>query len=110
MSELLVLISFEGILGKKKSHHQYSSLPPHTHILCTHAKSLQSKLTLCDPTDCIPCQAPLSMGFSRQEYWSGLPCPPPGDLPDPGIEPMPLAWQADSAPLVGRTRHSGTLK
>ena len=32
-------------------------------------------------------QAPLSMGFSRQEYWSGLPCPPPGDLPDPGIEP-----------------------
>ena len=31
-------------------------------------------------------QAPLSMGFSRQEYWSGVPCPPPGDLPDPGIE------------------------
>ena len=31
-------------------------------------------------------QAPLSMDFSRQEYWSGLPCPPPGDLPDPGIE------------------------
>ena len=29
----------------------------------------------------------MSMGFSRQEYWSGLPCPPPGDLPDPGIEP-----------------------
>jgi len=34
----------------------------------------------------VACQAPLSMGFSRQEYWSGLPCPPPGDLPDPGIE------------------------
>ena len=33
-------------------------------------------------------QAPLSMGFSRQEYWSGLPFPSPGDLPDPGIEPM----------------------
>ena len=32
-------------------------------------------------------QAPLSTGFSRQEYWSGLPCPPPGDLPNPGIEP-----------------------
>ena len=32
-------------------------------------------------------QAPLSTGFSRQEYWSGLPCPPPGDVPDPGIEP-----------------------
>ena len=35
----------------------------------------------------IACQAPLSMGFSRQEYWSGLTFPPPGDLPDPGIEP-----------------------
>ena len=35
-------------------------------------------------------QAPLSMGFSRQEYWSGVTCPPPGDLPDPGIEPMSL--------------------
>ena len=39
-------------------------------------------------------QAPLSMGFSRQEYWSGLPCPPPGDLPDPGIEPASLASPA----------------
>ena len=36
-------------------------------------------------------QAPLFMGFSRQEYWSGLPCPPPGDLPDPGIKPVSLA-------------------
>ena len=35
-------------------------------------------------------QAPLSMGFSRQGYWSGLPCPPPGDLPDPGIKPASL--------------------
>ena len=35
-------------------------------------------------------QAPLSMGFARQEYWSGLPCPPPGDLPDPGIKPVSL--------------------
>ena len=35
-------------------------------------------------------QAPLSMGFSRHEYWSGLPCPPPGDLPDPGTEPTIL--------------------
>ena len=43
----------------------------------------------------------LSMGFSRQEYWSGLPCPPPGDLPDPGTEPVSLAapaLQADSSP------------
>ena len=35
-------------------------------------------------------QTPLSVGFSRQEYWSGLPCPPPGDLPDPGMEPVSL--------------------
>jgi len=38
------------------------------------------------------------MGFSRQEYWSGLPCPPPGDLPNPGIEPTPLRSPA----LAGR--------
>ena len=39
------------------------------------------------------------MGFSRQEHWSGLPCPPPGDLPDPGTEPRSPALQADSEPL-----------
>ena len=43
-------------------------------------------------------QAPLSMGFSRQEYWSGLPFPPPGDLPDPGIEPGSPALEADALP------------
>ena len=47
----------------------------------------------------VACQAPLSMGFSRQEYWSGLPFPSPGDLPDPGIEPGTPALQADSLPL-----------
>ena len=41
-------------------------------------------------------QAPLFMGFSRQEYWSGLPFPFPGDLPDPGIKPGSLSLQADS--------------
>ena len=41
-------------------------------------------------------QAPLSTGFSRQEYWSGLPCPPPGDLPNPGIELRSTALRADS--------------
>ena len=43
-------------------------------------------------------QAPLSMEFSRQEYWSGLPFPSPGDLPDPGIEPRSPALQVDSLP------------
>ena len=41
-------------------------------------------------------QAPLSMEFSRQEYWSGLPFPSPGDLPNPGIKPGSPAWQADA--------------
>ena len=41
----------------------------------------------------LACYAPLSMGFSWQEYWAGLPCPSPGDLPDPGIEPGSLALQ-----------------
>ena len=43
-------------------------------------------------------QAPLSMGFSREEYWNGLPCAPPGDLPYPGIERRSPALQADSSP------------
>ena len=43
-------------------------------------------------------QAPPSMGFSRQEYWSGLPFPSPGDLPNPGIEPGSPALQADTLP------------
>ena len=47
-------------------------------------------------------QAPLSMGFSRQEYWTGLPFPSPGDVPDPGIKPESLHllyWQVNSLPL-----------
>ena len=42
----------------------------------------------------VACQAPLSMGFSRQEYWSGLPFPPPGDLPNPGVKPTSLVTPA----------------
>ena len=48
--------------------------------------------------DYIACQAPLSMEFSKQEYWGGLPFPTPGDLPDPGIEPM----SSVSPALAGR--------
>ena len=68
---------------------------------------------LCDPTDYIACQTPLSMGFPRQEYWRGLPFPPPGNLPDPGIEllsPVSPALQADSLPLNHQGRsHVGKL-
>ena len=55
----------------------------------------QSCLTLCSPMDC---SLPLSMGFSRQEYWSGFPCLPSGHLPNPGIEPASLM----SPTLAGR--------
>ena len=53
-------------------------------------------------------QAPLSMGFSRQEYWSGLTFPSPGDLPNPGFEPGSPACQADSLPaeLLGKLQNT----
>ena len=53
--------------------------------------------TLCNPMDCSS-QAPLSLGFPRQEYWSRLPFPSPGDLPGPRIEPRGCVLQADSSP------------
>ena len=52
-----------------------------------HAKLLLSCPILCDPMDCVACQASLSMGFFMQEYWSRLPFPSPGDLHNPGVEP-----------------------
>ena len=63
--------------------------------MCTCAKLL-SHVQLFGPPWTVANQALLSMGFSRQEYWSGLPCPPPGNLPNPGVEPVSLYWQADS--------------
>ena len=72
-------------------------------ILCESVKVLVAQLclTLYDPKNCshLP---PLSMEFFRQKYWSGLPFPSPGDLPNPGTEPtspVSSAWQADSLPL-----------
>ena len=54
-------------------------------------------------------QAPLSMEFSRQGYWSELPCPSPGDLPNPGIEPGSPALQLDSLPSEPSGKPSGLL-
>ena len=63
--------------------------------VCAHRRvQAQSCLTL-ETTWTVACQAPLSMGFPRQEYWSELPFPPPGDRPDPHL----LLWQGDSLPL-----------
>ena len=55
------------------------------------------------------CQATLSMGFPRQEYWSGLPCPPPGDLPDSGIEPASLLSPALASRYFTTSTTWGTL-
>ena len=62
-------------------------------IILSESEVTQSCLTVTPWT--VACQAPLSMGFSRQEYWSGLPFPSPGDLPHPGIKPGSAALQAD---------------
>ena len=62
-----------------------------------------SCVQLLETSQTVTRRAPLSMGFSGQEYWSGLPCPPPGDLPDPGTEPVFLSLlhgQAGSLPLA----------
>ena len=79
-------------------------------LLCSLKPHISSRTSYCGgglvtkscPTLAIPwtaaCQAPLSMGFSRQEYWSGLPFPSPRDLPDPEIEPGSPALQADDLP------------
>ena len=58
----------------------------------------------------VDCHAPLSLGFSRQEYWSGLPFPSPGDLPEPGIKPGSPALQVDSYRLSYEGSPSTTLE
>ena len=57
----------------------------------------QSCPALCDPTDCSPPGSSVHE-ILQEEHWSGLPCPPPGDLPDPGTEPGSPALQADALP------------
>ena len=77
------------------------SVSPHPTLNCVHAKSF-SRVRLFATPWTVARLAPLSMGFSRQEYWSGLPCPPPGDLLKPGIQltsPAAPALQVDSLPL-----------
>ena len=68
-------------------------------VMCMHYKLLQFCLFVTLWT--IDSQALLSVGFSRQEYWGGLPCPLPGDLPDPGFKPTSiLYWHAGFLPLA----------
>ena len=73
----------------------YLRLMGFMYIMCLVA---QSWLTLCNPMDCNPPGSSCPWGFSRQEYWDGLLCPPAGHLPSPGIKPRSPALQADSLP------------
>ena len=90
--------SFKRSEGKKKD--QRKGILPALYLKGTRGVGVllatQSCPTLWDPMDCIAHQAPLSVEFVKQEHWSGLPFPSPGDLPDPGIEPASAAFQADS--------------
>ena len=69
------------------------------HLMCSLEYNVSpSRVQLFTTPWTVACQTPLSMGFSRHEYWSGLLCLSPGDLPDPGIKPRSPAPQADSLP------------
>ena len=82
----------------------YLPLLYHTGCACVHA---QSCLTLQTPWT-LACQAPLSIGFSRKEYWSGLLFTSPGDLPDPGVKSTPsaLADRFFTTELPGKPHHT----
>ena len=79
----------------------------YTLLMCVCLRSHFSHVQLCATLWTVAHQAPLSMGFSKQEYWSGLPCPPPGHLPNPGTElisSVAPTFQADSLPLSHQGR------
>ena len=95
-----------------RAHDGYSdfSFSRHMHTMLSCFSYVQLFLTLW----AVAYQAPLSMEFSKQEYWSGLPCPPPGDLPDPGIKPEFLTTavlSGGSLPLAppGKPLHGKSL-
>ena len=81
-------VAWKGVLTTEPDPHLFSKMK---------VKSL-SRIRLFGTPWTVAYQAPPSMGFSRQECWSGLPFPSPGDLPDPGIEPGSLTLQADASP------------
>ena len=89
--KLLVLFIHQFFFSSENVTHEMAMVP----CVCVYVLVAESCLILHDPKDCSPLGFS-AMGFPRQEYWSGLPCPPPGDLPDPGIEPRSPALQADS--------------
>ena len=104
-SDLALEVSQHHFCHVQSSHEltqisRSGSITP-TFELCIHACSVASVVSRLFATLCftVAHQAPLSMGFSRQGYWSGLPFPPARDLPDPGVEPVTPALQEVSLPL-----------
>ena len=82
---------------------------PRKVVLCGPVLSCSAVSDPLQPHGLQPARLLCPWGFSRPEYWSGLPCPPPGDLPDPGIKPRSPTLQADSLPAEspGKTKNTG---
>ena len=78
---LPVCLHVPGVVGTQSSQREMSGI---NGVLCMSHLVMSDSLP---PRSTVACQAPPSMGFCRQEHWSGLPCPLPGDFPNPGIEP-----------------------
>ena len=95
----LKILQYCKVKGEREVNPIYLSMKVKVKQLVAH-----SCPTLCDPMYCSTPPGSSVRGFFRQEYWSGLPCPSPGDLPDPGIEPGSPALQVDSLPaeLLGK--------
>ena len=87
-------LSFQWVFRKHSGKKQQQQIL----FYLVHGLNHVSRVQLFATLWTVACQAPLSMGFSRQDYWSGLPCPHSGDLPDPGMAPSPLM----SSALAGR--------
>ena len=100
---VLYIVSAEMFVLETIRFRMVSSLHIYTRILMTHVCA-QLCPTLYDSWT-VDHKAPLFMGVPRQEYWKGLPFPSPGDLPNPGIEPVSPALQADSLPLSHQLIH-----
>ena len=100
----------KGFIFERRKKNTMSIKPPVAHLVSEWVKS-PSRVQLFATPWTVAYQAPPSMEFSRQEYWSGLPFPSPGDLPNPGIEPGSPALQADALPSEppGKPSPLGTL-
>ena len=91
------ILSATTIIGFPKAawFHPFRAPKPKAALCALATQSCQLFLNPWTVAPQLPAEAPLSMGFSKKEYWSGLPFPSPGDLPNPGIEPASPALQTD---------------